>query len=135
MAKWLLKSEPGTYSWDDLVRDGKTVWDGVRNHTAAQNLKAMAAGDEAFFYHSGEGKEVVAIARIVTPAFKDASDPTGVFVAVEIAPVRAVKAPVTLAQIKAEPSLKDMDLVRLSRLSVSKVTDEQWAKVLRMAGE
>lgn len=134
MAKWLLKSEPGTYSWDDLVRDGKTTWDGVRNHAAAQNLRAMKAGDEAFFYHSGEGKEIVAICKIVTEAFKDASDPTGVFVAVEIAPVKPVPKPVTLAQIKADPALKDMDLVRLSRLSVSKVGDEAWSRILEMAG-
>lgn len=135
MAQWLVKSEPGTYAWDDLVRDGKTVWDGVRNHAAAQNLKGMKVGEEVFFYHSGEGKDVVAVAKVVKEAFKDPSDASDVFVAVELAPVRKLASPVTLAAIKAEPALKDMDLVRLSRLSVSKVSDEAWARVLTMAGE
>ncbi len=100
-AHWLVKSEPDTYSFEDLQRDGMTVWDGVRNNAAALHLKAMKLGDEALFYHSGDGKAVVGVAKVVREAFPDASDPTGRFVAVELAPVRAVATPVTLAQMKA----------------------------------
>src|SRR3954469_4313800 len=98
---WLVKSEPDTYSFADLQRDGGTVWDGVRNNAAALHLKAMKVGDHALFYHSGEGKAVVGVARVAREAFPDASDPAGRFVAVELEPVRAVAAPVTLAQMKA----------------------------------
>lgn len=134
MARWLLKSEPGVYSYADLERDGSTVWDGVRNNTAALNLKAMKAGDEALFYHSQTDKAVVGIARISKEAFPDKSDASGRFVAVEIEPVRAVKTPVTLAELKAVPSLKDMWVVKMGRLSVSPVTDAEWDTVLKMAG-
>src|SRR5262245_50023742 len=116
MARWLLKSEPGVYSYDDLARDGSTVWDGVRNNTAALNLKAMKKGDEALFYHSQTDKAVVGVARISKEAFPDKSDASGRFVAVEIEPVRAVKRPVTLAELKATPSLKDMWVVKMGRL-------------------
>ena len=135
MAHWLLKSEPGTYSFADLQRDGRTVWDGVRNNTAALHLKAMKRDEEAFFYHSGEDRQIVGIARIVAEHFPDQSDPSGRYVAVEIAPVRAVKSPVSLARMKAEPALADMAMIRLSRISVSPVTDEEWATILTMAGE
>lgn len=134
MASWLVKSEPDTYSFDDLQRDGKTVWDGVRNFTAAQNLKAMKVGEEVLFYHSGEGKQVVGVAKVVKEAFKDASDPTGRFYAVELAPVRPLKQPVTLAQLKADPAFADMVMVRQGRLSVSPVTSAEWARILQMAG-
>jgi len=134
MAHWLVKSEPNKYSFEDLQRDGKTVWDGVRNNTAAQHLKAMRVGDEAFYYHSQEGLEVVGIAKVVREAFIDPSDPAGRFVAVEIAPVRSLKTPVTLAQMKAEPALANMAMLRLFRLSVSPVTDAEWATILKMAG-
>ena len=131
MAHWLMKSEPGVYSWDDLVRDRTTEWDGVRNPTARIHLKAMKKGDEAFFYHSGDERQVVGIMRVSREAQPDPKDPNWVSVAVE--PVRKVDPPVTLKAIKAEPSLAKMELVRLSRLSVSPVRDEEWAKILEMA--
>jgi predicted RNA-binding protein with PUA-like domain len=134
MAKWLLKSEPGTYSFADLERDGRTVWDGVRNNTAALHLRTMKKGDEALFYHSGEDRQVVGIAKIVTENFPDKTDPAGRFVAVEIAPVRPLKAPVSLAQMKAEPALADMAMIKLSRISVSPVTEAEWKTILKMAG-
>jgi predicted RNA-binding protein with PUA-like domain len=131
---WLVKSEPNTYSFADLERDGRTVWDGVRNNAAALHLKAMGEGDEVLFYHSQEGLAVVGVAKVVRTAFPDASDPAGRFVAVELAPVRALKHPVTLAQMKAEPALAEMAMVRQSRLSVSPVTNAEWAVILQMAG-
>ena len=131
MAHWLMKSEPGVYSWDQLVRDELTEWDGVRNPTARLHLKAMKKGDEAFFYHSGEERQVVGIMRVTREAQPDPKDASWVSVAVE--PVRPLE-PVTLKAIKAEPALAKMELVRLSRLSVSPVRDDEWAKVLEMAG-
>lgn len=130
MAHWLMKSEPGTYSWDDLVRDRSTEWDGVRNPTARQHLRAMKPGDEAFFYHSGEERQVVGIMRVTRGPQPDPKDPA--WVSVKVAPVRAL-GPVTLKAIKAEPGLAKMELVRLSRLSVSPVRDAEWARVLEMA--
>jgi predicted RNA-binding protein with PUA-like domain len=133
VAHWLVKSEPGTYSFEDLVRDGKTVWDGVRNHTAARNLRAMKVGEQVFFYHSQEGLAVVGIAEVAKEHFKDPGDKTGVFVAVELKPVRALKAPVTLKDMKANPKLADLEMARQGRLSVSQVKDDEWAEILRMA--
>lgn len=135
MAHWLVKSEPAKYAYADLERDGRTVWDGVRNNAAALHLKAMKVGDEVLYYHSQEGLAVVGIARVVREAFADASDPSGRFVAVELAPVRALKRPVTLAEMKAEPKLDGMAMLRQSRLSVSPVSDGEWAAILQMAGE
>ena len=112
MAHWLVKSEPNSYSFADLERDGGTVWDGVRNNAAALHLKAMAEGDEVLFYHSQEGLAVVGVARVVRTAFPDKSDPSGRFVAVEVAPVRPLKRPVTLADMKAEPALAGMEMLR-----------------------
>jgi predicted RNA-binding protein with PUA-like domain len=132
MAYWLMKSEPHVYSWDDLVRDRATDWDGVRNNAARLHLRAMQPGDEAFFYHSGDEKQVVGIMRITGTGKPDGED--GAWVKVPVAPVRALGA-VTLKQIKAEPSLAAMELIRQSRLSVSPVRAEEWAKVLAMAGE
>jgi predicted RNA-binding protein with PUA-like domain len=132
MAHWLMKSEPGTYSWDQLVRDRKTEWDGVRNPTARLHLKAMQKGDECFFYHSGDERRVVGIMRVTREARPDPKDPA--WVSVEVEAVRPVEPPVTLKAIKAEPSLAKMELVRLSRLSVSPVRDAEWARVLEMAG-
>ena len=132
---WLVKSEPSTYAFADLERDGRTVWDGVRNHAAALHLKSMQEGDEVLFYHSQEGLAVVGIAKVIRTAFPDASDPTGRFVAVELAPVRPLKTPVTLAQMKAEPALSEMAMVRQGRLSVSPVTVDEWRTILKMAGE
>ena len=134
MAYWLLKSEPSVYPWSQLVKDKRTHWNGVRNHQAALNLKAMKPGDRCFFYHSNEGKEIVAIAEVAKAAYPDPSDETGRFVMVDIKPVQALAAPVTLAAIKAEPKLKDFGLVRQSRLSVVPVTDLQWAHILKMSG-
>src|SRR5215210_4834180 len=131
MAHWLMKSEPGTYSWNDLVRDKSTEWDGVRNPTARLHLKAMSKGDEVFFYHSGDERAVVGIMRITREARPDPKDEK--WVSVEVEAVRPV-APVTLKAIKAEPALAKMELVRLSRLSVSPVRDAEWEKVLAMAG-
>jgi predicted RNA-binding protein with PUA-like domain len=131
MAHWLMKSEPGAYSWEELVSDGATEWDGVRNPTARIHLKAMKAGDEAFFYHSGDQRQVVGIMRVTRAARPDPKDMNWVSVAVE--PVRPF-GPVTLKAIKAEPALAKMELVRLSRLSVSPVRDEEWARVLKMGG-
>jgi predicted RNA-binding protein with PUA-like domain len=133
MAHWLVKSEPGKYAFADLERDGKTVWDGVRNNAAALHLKSMKRGDEVFYYHSVEGLAVVGIAEVVREAFPDATDPTGRFVAVELAPVRPLTKPVTLAQLKANPALSEMAMLRQGRLSVSPVTDAEWAEILEMA--
>ena len=132
MAHWLMKSESGVYSWDDLVRDKSTEWDGVRNPTARIHLKAMKTGDEVFFYHSGDERQVVGIMRVTREARPDPKD--AAWVSVEVEAVRPIEPPVTLKAIKAEPSLAKMELVRLSRLSVSPVRDEEWARVLEMAG-
>ena len=135
MAHWLMKSEPNKFSYDDLVGDGKTVWDGVRNNQAALYLKAMKVGDEAFFYHSQIGLEVVGIAKVVREAFLDPSDAAGRFVAVEVAPVRALKKTVSLAQMKANPALSEMKMFRQFRLSVCPVEPAEWKAILAMAGE
>jgi len=134
MAYWLLKSEPSAYSWDQLVKDKRTNWSGVRNFQAAANLKAMKKGDRAFFYHSGEGKEIVGVAEIVKEAYPDTTDKSGRFVMVDVIPVEPVKTPVSLAAIKSTPALKTMPLVRLSRLSVSPVSAEEWRTIAKMAG-
>ena len=131
MAYWLMKSEPQVYSWDDLVRDGGTDWDGVRNNAARLHLRAMKPGDEAFFYHSGEVRAVVGIMRIAGPGKPEGDD--GAWVKVPVEPVRAL-GPVTLKDIKAEPALAKMELVRQSRLSVSPVREEEWKAVLALAG-
>jgi predicted RNA-binding protein with PUA-like domain len=132
---WLMKSEPDVYSWDDLLAEKEGMWDGVRNHGAALNLKAMKKGDLAFFYHSNVGVEVVGIIEISEEAFIDPTDEKGRFVAVRVKPVRKLGSTVPLKAIKANPKLEQMDLVRLSRLSVGKVRPEEWAEVLKMAGE
>jgi predicted RNA-binding protein with PUA-like domain len=129
----LVKSEPGKYGFDDLVRDGRTVWDGVRNAQAAIYLRAMRLGDQTLFYHSQVGLAVVGIAEIVREAFPDPTDPTGRFVAVEVAPVRALGHPVTLATMRAEPALAGMAMFRQFRLSVTPITAEEWSVMLRMS--
>jgi predicted RNA-binding protein with PUA-like domain len=133
MAYWLLKSEPHKYSWEMMVSDGHTHWDGVRNHQAAINLKAMQVGDRAFFYHSNEGKEIVGVVEIVRTAYPDPSDPAARFVMVDVSPVAPVNAPVTLAQMKAVPELVDFALIRQSRLSVVPVSDAHWKLINTMA--
>ena len=130
---WLVKSEPAKYAFADLQRDGRTVWDGVRNNSAALHLKAMKVGDQVLYYHSVDGLAVVGIAEVVREFFLDPSDPAGRFVAVELAPVRALPRPVTLAQMKANPALSNMAMLRLFRLSVSPVTAEEWVEILAMA--
>jgi predicted RNA-binding protein with PUA-like domain len=134
MAYWLLKSEPFKYSWDQFMRDGRTHWDGVRNFQATNNLKAMKVGDRAFFYHSNEGLAIVGIAEIVKAFYPDPKDPSGKFGMVDLKPLRPVKQPVTLEQIKAEPRLADLALVRQSRLSVVPVGAAHWRLLCAMAG-
>ena len=131
MAHWLMKSEPESYSWSDLVRDSGTEWDGVRNNAARLHLKAMKVGDTAFFYHSMSDKAVVGIMRIVREAGPDPKDADWVSVRVE--PVKPLAHSVTLAEIKAEPKLAKMELIRQSRLSVAPVRDDEWATILAMA--
>lgn len=135
MAKnyWLMKSEPDAYSWDDLVAEGEGTWDGVRNHRAANNLRAMQVGDEAFFYHSNIGLEIVGVATISQAGLTDPSDPEGKWAAVKVKPVRKLAKPVTLKQIKADPELAGMELIKLSRLSVAVVTPEEWDYILGLA--
>jgi predicted RNA-binding protein with PUA-like domain len=134
MQYWLMKSEPSAYSWEQLLKDGKTNWSGVRNFQAAANLKAMKKGDHAFFYHSNEGLAVVGICEIVKEAYPDPGDKTGKFVQVDVKPVAPMKQPVTMAEIKATPALSDMVLVKNSRLSVQPVTAAQWKAVCKMGG-
>jgi predicted RNA-binding protein with PUA-like domain len=134
MAHWLLKSEPTSYSWDRLVEDGRTHWDGVKNAQALNNLRAMTVGDRAFFYHSNEGKDIVGIAEVVRTFYPDPSDKTGKLGMVDIKPVAPVKTPVTLAAMKANPELAQLSLIRQSRLSVCPVRDDEWAVICRMAG-
>ena len=130
MAYWLMKSEPESYSWQQLVRDGGTEWDGVRNNAARLHLKAMKRGDEAFFYHSMSDKAVVGIMRIAREAAPDPKD--GDWVSVRVEPVRALERPVSLKEIKAEPALAKMELIRQSRLSVAPVRAEEWVRIVEM---
>lgn len=134
MAYWLAKSEPSTYSWDQLVKDKQTVWDGVRNYAARLHLRAMKKGDEVLFYHSNEGTEIVGIAKVAKEAYQDPSTKDD-WSAVDLKPHKKLKTPVTLAQVKADKRLANMALVRLGRLSVQPVTEEEWKIVMEMAGE
>jgi predicted RNA-binding protein with PUA-like domain len=135
MAYWLMKSEPSAYSWQQMLKDKKTGWTGVRNYQAANNMKAMKTGDECFFYHSNDGKEIVGIVKVVKTYHPDPTDETGKFGMVEVSPVRSLKTPVGLATIKDNVKLKNMAFVKQSRLSVSPVTDAEWAVILKMAGD
>ncbi len=135
MAYWLMKSEPDAYPWEKLVKDGKGNWDGVRNYQAANNLKAMKKGDCAFFYHSNEGLEIVGIMEIIKEAYPDPSDEKKRFVMVSVKPVKALKKTVTLKDIKSDMILKEMALVKQSRLSVSPVTEKQWKRVLELSAK
>jgi predicted RNA-binding protein with PUA-like domain len=134
MQYWLMKSEPSVYSWDQLQKDKRTHWNGVRNYQAAHNLRAMRNGDRAFFYHSNEGMAIVGICEIVKEAYPDPSDKTGKFVMVDVAPLKALPEPVTLATIKTLPKFKEMALIRLSRLSVQPVSREHWKMICKMGG-
>lgn len=131
---WLIKSEPSAYSWQQLKKDKKTDWTGVRNYAARNNLRDMKKGDLAFFYHSNEGVEIVGIAKVVKEHYQDPTTKEEAWISVDFAPYIDLKKAVTLEQIKKEPSLKNMDLVRLSRLSVGKVTPEEFEKICEMAG-
>ncbi|PSJ40377.1 EVE domain-containing protein [Allosphingosinicella deserti] len=133
MAYWLMKSEPGSYSWDDLVRNGGTEWDGVRNAAARLHLRAMKAGDQALFYHSGGDKAVVGIMRIAREGKPDGADGDWVSVAVE--PVRALAVPVPLSAIRTEPRLAALEMLRQSRLSVSPVRDDEYLTIVNMGAE
>ena len=132
---WLMKSEPYAYSWDDLVAEKEGVWDGVRNHRAKNNLAAMEVGDQAFFYHSNKGLEIVGIAEVSVAGITDPTDPEGKWAAVKVKPKEKLPNPVTLKQVKAEPRLAEMELVKQSRLSVSEVRPEEWKIILEMAGK
>ena len=135
MAYWLAKSEPSTYSWDDLVKEKQTCWSGIRNYAARIHMRNMKKGDEVFFYHSNEGVEIVGIAKVIKEAYPDPTTDDDRWVAVDLKPVRKLKNPVSLESIKKEKSLKEMALVRISRLSLQPVSDDEWEIVMKMAGE
>ncbi len=132
---WLMKSEPDCYGWDDLVKEGEGTWDGVRNYRARNNLAAMEVGDQAFFYHSNIGKEIVGVVEISVAGIPDPTDPEGKWAAVKVRPLRKLPNTVTLAQIKADERLADIELVRQSRLSVAEIRPSEWEMLLEMAGE
>ena len=134
MAHWLVKSEPAKYSWGQMVADKRTHWDGVHNFQAANNMKAMKEGDRAFFYHSNDGKEIVGVVEIVRAFYPNPAEPSPHFGLVDVSPVLPVRKPVTLTEMKATPALKDMALIRQSRLSVCPVTDAEWTTICQMAG-
>ena len=134
MNYWLFKSEPGAWSWDDHVKAGTAEWDGVRNHQACNNMKAMKLGDRAFFYHSVSEKTIVGLVEVAKEYYPDHTDKSGRFGMVDLTALEPVKTPVTLAEIKAEPSLSELALVRQSRLSVVQITTPQWKKLCSMTG-
>ncbi len=128
-----MKTEPEKYGWEKLVGDGETVWDGVRNHLASNNMRAMEVGDLAFLYHSVSGKEIVGIVEVSRTGLTDPTDPDGKWATVMIKPVRALERPVTLAEVKADSALAGIQLVRLSRLSVAEITTAEWEHILALA--
>ena len=131
---WLFKEEPSNYSYDDLARDGRTSWTGVRNPVAQKNLRAVQKGDRIFFYHTGDQKSVVGIAKAAGAAYPDPADATGKLYAVDVLPVRKLKQPVTLASIKADKAFASFALTRIPRLSVMPVTDSEWQRIEKMSG-
>lgn len=133
MNYWLIKSEPFKYAWDTFIKEGQTFWDGVRNYQARNNLREMKVNDLALYYHSNEGKEIVGIAKIVKEAYQDPTTTDPQWVAVDVVPVGPLQKPVTLATIKADDLLKQMELVRQGRLSVTKVTREQFDRVIELS--
>lgn len=135
MAYWLVKSEPSTYSWDDLVKEKQTCWSGVRNYAARIHLRNMKKGDEVFFYHSNEGTDIVGIAKVAKEFYRDPTTEDDRWVAIDIKPHKKLKKPVDLATIKKDKRLADMALIRLGRLSVQPVTDKEWEIVMELAGE
>ncbi len=134
MNYWLIKSEPTAYSWDELKKDKKTAWTGVRNYAARNNLRAMKKGDLCLFYHSNEGKNIVGIAKVVKEAYQDPTTEDANWVCVDVAPHKELKTPITLAELKADPLLKNMQFVKIGRLSVSVVTLKEFEKVCMMGG-
>jgi len=132
MAHWLIKSEPSKYSWDKFVEDKHTFWDGVRNYTARNNLKTMKKGDEVFFYHSNEGLEIVGIAKVIKEAYQDPTTEDPNWVVVDLKPVKKLKKPVTLATIKSDIRLEKIALIKLGRLSVCPITDDEWNIILEL---
>lgn len=135
MAYWLVKSEPSVYSWDQFVKDKQTDWTGVRNYAARNHLKAMKKGDEVFFYHSNEGLNIVGIAKVATEAYQDPTTEETAWVCVNLKPHKKLKNPVSLEEMKKDKRLKDMALIRIGRLSVQPVKDEEWKVIMEMAGE
>lgn len=135
MAKryWLMKSEPEAYSWDDLVKEGEGLWDGVRNHRAKNNLQAMRVGEQALFYHSTTGKEIVGVMEISAAGLQDPGDDTGTWASVKVKPVRKLARPVTLAEVKADPALKECELIKYSRLSVAEISPAEWKEILSLS--
>jgi predicted RNA-binding protein with PUA-like domain len=134
MNYWLVKSEPFKYSWQQFLKDKKTFWDGVRNYAARNNLRDMKKGDEVLFYHSNEGMEIVGIAMVVKEAYQDPTTDDNNWVVVDLKPVKTLKKPVTLAEIKANPQFENMELVKNSRLSVQKVTPDEWELIMKISG-
>ena len=133
MNYWLVKSEPAKYSWSQFLKDKKTFWDGVRNYAARNNLREMKKGDEVFFYHSNEGMEIVGIGMVVKEAYQDPTTEDKNWVVVDLKPVKTLKKPVTLVEIKSEPALANMELVKNSRLSVQKVSPDEWQFIMRLS--
>ena len=135
MNYWLVKSEPSVYSWDQFVKEKKTFWNGVRNYAARNNLREMKKDDEVFYYHSNEGMEIVGIAKVIKESYQDPTTDNPNWVVVDLKPVKKLKKPITLVQVKGEPKLADMELVKNSRLSVQKVTPQEWEMILKLSGE
>jgi predicted RNA-binding protein with PUA-like domain len=133
MAYWLVKSEPSVYSWEQFQKDGKTLWEGVRNYAARNHLKAMKKGDEVFYYHSNEGLSIVGIAKVVKEAYQDPTTSEDAWVTVDLKPIKSLKNPVSMKQIKNDKRLQEMALLRISRLSVQPVTETEWKAVLELA--
>jgi len=133
MAYWLVKSEPSVYSWEKFQKDGKTSWEGVRNYAARNHLKAMKKGDEVFYYHSNEGLSIVGIAKVVKEAYQDPTTSEDAWVTVDLKPIKSLKNPVSMKQIKNDKRLQEMALLRISRLSVQPVTETEWKAVLELA--
>ena len=133
MATWLVKSEPSVYSWEQLVKDKKTSWDGVRNYAARLHLRAMKVGDEVLFYHSNEGMEIVGIDKVSKPAYQDPTTDDERWCSVELKAYKKLKTPVTLTQIKSNKKLQQMALVRIGRLSVQPVTADEWKEIMALS--
>jgi predicted RNA-binding protein with PUA-like domain len=133
VAYWLLKTEPGTYSWDDLVRDKRTTWDGVANATALKNIRSMKKGDLALIYHTGDVKAAIGVAEVASDPYADPNDDTGKATVIDLKPKRKLAAPVTLAQVKADPAFAGFDLLRIGRLSVVPVPDAMWKRIETLA--